>query len=143
VSEFVEVCRPSEGTIADVSIAASVYLASAGRGGVSLACRANGGNLQYRATLFSSGPARISVWNGTSTELTSGPVGTTFVKDGFNRVRFDCIGSTFTLWVDEVKVLEVVDSTFATGTTWFGLDGHVSSIGGESIVVDDVVIYRR
>ncbi len=57
-----------------------------------------------------------------------------------NRVRFDCVGSTLTLYVNGTQLMQVTDSTFTSGDV--GLTAGTYDTGGAQISFDNFVVKK-
>jgi hypothetical protein len=110
-----------------------------------LICRLN-----YDASTFYAGLIRsdgsYGIYNvtadtidlvGMATEGTS-----QFINRGdvFNHIRFDCVGTTLTLYANGQQLAQVTDSTYTSGET--GLYVGTFETGGVEILFDNFMIYR-
>lgn len=57
-----------------------------------------------------------------------------------NHIRFDCVGTTLTLYVNGQQLAQVTDSTYTSGET--GLYVGTFETGGVEILFDNFVVYR-
>jgi len=64
------------------------------------------------------------------------------IKTGFesNRIRFDCVGSTLSLYVNGKLVQEETDSSFASGDV--GLMAGTFDTGGTQVAFDNFVVSK-
>jgi hypothetical protein len=59
---------------------------------------------------------------------------------GTNRIRFDCVGSTLTLYVNGNQLAQQTDSDYATGNV--GLISGTFGTGGVDILFDNFYVYK-
>ncbi len=57
-----------------------------------------------------------------------------------NHVRFDCVGSTLTLYVNNTQVDQQIDADYSTGNV--GLLAGSFTAGGTDILFDNFIVYR-
>jgi hypothetical protein len=62
-----------------------------------------------------------------------------YTGDYWNYLGVECLGSSITLYINDVEVGRVSDSTFSSG--WIGLMGRSFDVGGIQTVYDDVYVW--
>jgi hypothetical protein len=107
-------------------------------------CRYNNSNMFYYGIVSSDGYYSIMKMNsdngvflGRNSMLESDKInrGTTT-----NHIRFDCVGSTLTLYVNGFQIDQQTDTDYTTGNV--GLIGGTLGIGGTDILFDNFYVYK-
>lgn len=108
-------------------------------------CRYQDGSNFYFALISSDGYQGIGRMQNDDRTLLSAdsllPADAIRQGEATNHIRFDCVGSDFALYVNDILVSTASDSTFTTGGDVALLAGTFS-IGGADILFQNLVVYQ-
>jgi serine/threonine protein kinase len=110
-----------------------------------LICRYQTGGDFYVAVISSDGYQGISLHQNGSHKLLSGDklTFTDAIHQGAaaNHIRFDCVGNTLTLYVNDIQLSTVTDTTLSTGGD-VGLIAGTYATGGTDILFKNFVVHQ-
>jgi len=106
-----------------------------------LACRNSASGAYLGLIAIDGSVAIFKVGTGGSTILSIGQSAAVKPGEQTNRVRFDCVGSNLTLYVNGTMVASAQDSTYGNGR--FAVVGFTSQQGGLDLHLRNFILYRR